>query len=404
MSTSPQSTMLVEPGTATPIASPAIADRETPLAVVMLLGGLHVGGAERQAIAMAGALHARGHRITIVALEDGPLRASIESLGVPLEVIHRPLHFSPAAIPVFARVLETLRPDIVYAFLDVQWLVALGARRMMPGARIVLGLRSSQYQAAVHGVRDRAVHWLTRQLSQHADLVIANSAAGLDDFAMHAVRLPKGLVVPNGIDTAQFVVDPVGRGRVRAEWHISDDDILVGHVGRLDPVKDHELLLDAFARVAARDARWRLVCVGDGTPERFTSLRARAAQLGIAERVKFAGRRSDLAAVYSALDLSALCSLREGFPNVVAESMMCGTPAVVTDAGASAEIVGTLGEVVPVGDVAAFAAALERMAARRSTTLSMACQARVVADFTLDQCAERTIAAFRSLLQTTVGR
>lgn len=379
-------------------------EREHPISIILLLGSLGVGGAEHQAIAVADALQQRGHTVTIVALSDGPLRRAVEERGIVLEILKRSIAFSPASIPALAATMRRLQPDVVYAFLDVQWLLALAARALAPGARVVLGLRSSQYGRATHGIRDSAVYRLTRQFARHADLLIANSLSGLDDFRRNVPHAPHGLVVPNGIDTSRFSPDVEGRAALRAEWGVSSQHILIGHVGRLDPVKDHELLLNAFAKAAANDPRLRLVCVGHPNPERLATLRALATSLDMADRVSFPGSRTDLAAVYSAFDVLALTSAREGFPNVVAEAMVCGVPAVVTDTGASAEIVGALGEVAPCGDAAAFADALTRLVARRSPALSARCRLRILADFTLDRCGALTSAAFQTLLPSSLTK
>lgn len=379
-------------------------EREQPISIMLLLGSLGVGGAEHQAIAVADALQQRGHTVTIVALSDGPLRRVVEERGIVLEILTRRIPFSPASVPALAATMRRVQPDIVYAFLDVQWLLALAARALAPGARIVFGLRSSQYGRATHGLRDSAVHRLIRQFARHADLLIANSLSGLDDFRRHVPHAPHGLVVPNGIDTSRFAPDAEGRAALRAEWGISAQQILVGHVGRLDPVKDHEMLIEAFAKAAALDPRLVLVCVGHPNPGRLETLRALADRLGVAERVLFAGSRSDLAAVYSAFDVLALSSVREGFPNVVAEAMVCGVPSVVTDTGASAEIVGALGEVSPCGDAIAFAAALSKLIARRSPALSARCRLRILADFTLDRCGALTSAALQSLLPSPLKK
>ena len=374
------------------------AEGERSLSVIVLLGGLSVGGAEHQAIALAGALLRRGQAVTIVSLADGPLRSQVEAHGIPLIVLVRPWGLSPAAIPALARVVRHQAPDVMYAFLDVQWLVALAARLLAPRVRVVLGLRSSQYHQHGTSVRSRTLRVLIRQLARYADLLIANSLSGLKDFERAVPRAPHGIVVPNGVDPTRFSPDATGRNTLRDEWSIGAGELIVGHVGRLDPVKNHEMLLDAFALALRHDKRLRLVCIGHGEPLRVASLHALATRLGVAHRVTFAGPRHDLAAVYSALDILALTSVREGFPNVVAESMLCGVPAVVTDTGAAAEIVGPLGEVVPCGDAALFAAGLQRLIRRRSSALSARCRLRILADFTLDRSAALTCAALQSLI------
>jgi hypothetical protein len=117
--TSAQRALRITGGHAT-VTGHRVGEHETSLAILMLLGGLGVGGAEHQAIAMAGALQRRGHTVTIVSLEDGPLRAQIEAQGLPFELLSRPMSFSPAAIPALARTMRRIAPDVVYAFLDVQ--------------------------------------------------------------------------------------------------------------------------------------------------------------------------------------------------------------------------------------------------------------------------------------------
>jgi glycosyltransferase involved in cell wall biosynthesis len=238
---------------------------------------------------------------------------------------------------------------------------------------------------------------LLSRASRHADLLIANSTSGLSSFRAIAGDSTPGCVIPNGVDTDCIAPDPKGGQALRHELGIPSAALVVGHVGRLDPVKNHELLLQAFALVAASDGNANLMCVGAGKPERFAELRALAEQLGIDDRVHFTGARRDLSAVYSAFDVLALTSRREGFPNVVAEAMACGVPAAVTDTGASREIVGTLGEVSTTHIAADFAAAVARVAARRSPELSAACRTRVLEHFTLAHATRRTLAMLQSL-------
>jgi glycosyltransferase involved in cell wall biosynthesis len=165
-------------------------------------------------------------------------------------------------------------------------------------------------------------------------------------------------------------------------------------------VKNHELLIDAFARLASNDPHVWLVCVGQGTTERRAVLAQRVEQSGIASRVVFAGPRDDLANVYAAFDVLALSSICEGFPNVVAEAMACGVPAVVSDTGAAGEIVGEIGLVVSEPGVTAFADGLQALLQRTSSTLSDACRKRIAELYTIDRSADRTLGAFESLFKT----
>ncbi len=374
----------------------------SPLRVVILLGGLSVGGAETQGIALAAELQRDGHSVELLTLADGPLRAVVESHGLALQVLPRVARLALTAVRALTHRLRASRPQVVYAFLEVQWLLALAAASRMPTAhrpRVVLGLRTSEYDARPAQLKARIVRTLAQYATPLADLLIANSQSGLDSYRALVPGAPDGVVVHNGIDVTRFVPSAALRTQWRRAWSIPQEATIVGHVGRLHPVKDHELLLRAFSFACAEQQTCHLVCVGHGEPDRVAALTRIADSLGIATRVHFVGGQTDTSTVYPAFDVLALTSRREGFPNVVAEAMSCGVPAVVTDSGASADIIAGFGEVAPVGEAEAFALGLSRLLARRSYALSQESRAHIVSNFSLGAAASRTVAALRSLLE-----
>ena len=137
--------------------------------------------------------------------------------------------------------------------------------------------------------------------------------------------------------------------------------MLVGRIGRIDPQKDYPTILRAAAIVALERDDVRFVVVGNDRFGHEADLQALTANLGIADRLIWAGERTDMPALYAALDLCVSSSAwGEGTPNVLAEAMACGVPCVTTDAGDSALVVGNLGTVVPRRDPAAMADAIVR--------------------------------------------
>ena len=381
---------------------PRVSVSTAPLRITILLGGLGVGGAETQAIALAAALQEDGHIVTLAGLADGPLRAVVESHGLALHVLSRVGGLALSAVPGFARHLVAFKPHVVYAFLEVQWVLAIAAASRIPGAtrpRVVLGLRTSDYHVRPVQLKARAVRALARHAARRADLLIANSRSGLDSYRAFATESPAGVVVHNGIDVSRFVPSPSTREHWRRTWLIPADATVVGHVGRLHPVKDHELLLHAFARSSTDCRNCHLVCVGHGDRDRIAVLERLANALGIAAHVHFVGALVETHTVFPAFDVLALSSLREGFPNVVAEAMACGVPAVVTNTGASADIVHEFGEVAPVGDTDTFSRALSQLLTRCSPELSHDARRHIASNFSLRSAASRTAAAMQSLYQ-----
>ncbi|MEI7032533.1 GT4 family glycosyltransferase PelF [Streptomyces pratensis] len=193
--------------------------------------------------------------------------------------------------------------------------------------------------------------------------------------------------VYNGVDPAAFPpAGPEPAGPVLS-W-----------AGRVDPIKDLETLIRAFALVRARVPAARLRLFG-GTPRGGEGYRNRcealAAELGHAEAVTFEGRVEDIKDAYAAGTVVMLSSISEGFPFTLIEAMSCGRATVSTDVGGVREAVGDAGLVVPPRDPAAMAAAaLELLAdAGRRRRMGEAARLRVIEQFTLRQ----TIDTFRSI-------
>lgn len=198
-----------------------------------------------------------------------------------------------------------------------------------------------------------------------ADRVIAVASA-LRDLAIEAGADPaRTIVLRNGVDCVKFA--PRDRDVCREELGIPKDRKVVASVGFLVPRKGHALLLDALARIEPED-RPLLVVAGDG-PE-GPALARRAADLGLDGDVRFLGavEHADVPRVFSAADLSVLASDREGWPNVLLESMACGTPVVATAVHGVPEVVRdpAVGVLVTERSPQALSIALtEALAARR---------------------------------------
>jgi glycosyltransferase involved in cell wall biosynthesis len=265
--------------------------------------------------------------------------------------------------------------------------------------RMVWGVRSARTDLGAYDWVTKLVYALESRLSSLPDLIIVNSQEGRRHLQTRGFPSDKVAFVPNGIDVDRYHPDSAGRERLRREWSIQDSELLIGIVARADPVKAHDVFVAAAKALHARDARLRFICVG--VDERKASvLRDEAVRLGMADRFKVEGPRDDLSAVYSALDVSVMCSHSEGFPNVVAEAMACGVPCAVTNAGDAVEIVGDTGEQAPVADAAALARAIEALLARveaDAPSLRRAARARIEERYSLGALAERTLIELRRL-------
>ncbi|MEV7126869.1 GT4 family glycosyltransferase PelF [Streptomyces sp. NPDC093260] len=193
--------------------------------------------------------------------------------------------------------------------------------------------------------------------------------------------------VYNGVDPAAF--PPAGP---------EPETPTLSWAGRVDPIKDLETLIRAFALVRAELPEARLRLFG-GTPRGGEGYRERcealAAELGQADAVRFEGRVEDIKDAYAAGNVVMLSSISEGFPFTLIEAMSCGRATVSTDVGGVREAVGDTGLVVPPRDADAMAAAALRLLGDpgRRRAMGEAARLRVIEQFTLRQ----TIDTFRSI-------
>ena len=167
-------------------------------------------------------------------------------------------------------------------------------------------------------------------------------------------------VIPLGLDLSVFADHASRRARFREELGIDDETILVGIVGRLTEIKNHQMFLNSVARAKA-GAKMRFVIIGDGSLR--PTLEAQARSLGLESDVIFAGSRKDPEYFYPALDIVALTSLNEGTPLTLIEAMANARPIVATSVGGVVDLLGDeRGIRVPSGDEEAFAEALTKLA------------------------------------------
>lgn len=369
--------------------------RPIPETTLFLVRSLDRGGAERQLVVLAKGLARRRHAVSVaVFFGGGVYEAELARAGVRVINLGKQGRLDILAfLARLVRLLRKERPAVLHGYLGVPNILATVLKPFLPGTRIVWGVRASNVDLSRYDWLSRWVYRLERRLARFADRIIANSDAG----RRHAIAngFPEAVmaVIPNGIDTDCFRPDPEGRRRIRTEWGLGEHEILVGLVGRLDPMKDHPVFLEAASQIARVRQDVRFVCVGDGPEDYAAALKEHAAALGLTRQLIWAGARDDMPAVYSALDIASSSSYGEGFSNTIAEAMACGLPCVATDVGDSARIVGDSGGVVPPRDHGALAAAIQHLIelpAKERRELGAACRARVVSEFGIDRLIQRT--------------
>ncbi len=362
------------------------------ITIVHLITGLGTGGAERMLSRLVRRTDRARFRSVVVSITDaGTLGPSLGKAGI--EVVSLEMRRGmpdPYRLLRLARILRELNPDILQTWLYHADFFGLMAKRLANVPHLVWNLRCSDIalSPAAAGVR-RILSWC----SALPDAVFVNSRAGLSFHERIGYRPRRWEYIPNGFDTVEFFPDAAARERLRSELGIPAAAIVIGLPARYHPMKDHGTFLKAAAAIAAARPEVCFLLVGPGTEPTNSALAKAIAGVGLADRTRLLGERSDMPAVYAALDIATLSSAwGEGFPNVLGEAMACGLPCAATDGGDVRELLGDAGLVVPRCDPKALAGAWQALVeiggeGRRSR--GSEARARIVRDYELGVIAAR---------------
>ena len=293
-----------------------------PLRIAAHISASEWGGAERRSLALLAGLAGRGHDVVVYCntariaqkTREHGLEAVIRPLGGDIMISH--------AI-AFAAALRRRRPDVLILITFRRlWLGAL-AGRLAGVPRIMARIGTSTDTARSAKYRFVLKRWI--------DDVVVNAASIRQPFLD---SLPSGAgvritVVPNGVVPRAAAVT---RNQSRRELGLDEGAFVIGTVSRLAHGKGLERMLDA---VALLDDDTHAVITGDGALRE--SLQTRAAELGIADRVRFTGARQDVGNVLAALDLYLVTSDREGMSNAMLEALASGVPVVSTPVSGAEE-------------------------------------------------------------------
>lgn len=330
--------------------------------IVLLVRSLGMGGAERQLVLLARELASR-HTVTVMIFYDTDDYFDASSIGRArlVRLNKRGRWDMVSFLQRYLAAVRKAQPDVVYAFMGPASLMALTSRFGHARVRVAWGLRSSNIDLSQYGWFARIVRRAEAGLSRSADLIIANSDAGVRQAEADGFATRRMIMIGNGINTEVFQHRPGVRAEVRRELGVPSQARLVGMVARIDPMKGYEILLQAAALVSRGRPDVHFVLAGGGSAQDLARLQAMAASLGITAIVHWLGRVDDVTRVYCALDVATSASSSEGFSNAIGEAMACGLPCVVTDVGDSSRIVADTGVVVPPGSAEQLAAGLLRL-------------------------------------------
>jgi glycosyltransferase involved in cell wall biosynthesis len=292
--------------------------------VLHVITGLDAGGAETQ---LAILLRHTRHDCDVVTLYNpGPVAEQIRSHGTTVRNIGMRSNHDLSALPKLRSLIAAGHYDVVHAHLFRSQIYARPAAWLARTPVVVttehsIGETHIERRKMTAGVRGL---YLASELC--SDGTIAVSDIVRDRLIRWGVPKRKITVIPNGLDTTALVFDPEARARARAQFGIGPETFVIGTLGRLDPNKRIDMVIEAAAPLLGE--RCVLLIVGRG--EAMEVARAAAVQAGVADRVIFAGFQADTVAMLSAFDLYVMASVQETFGLAALEAMANGLPVLYT--------------------------------------------------------------------------
>jgi len=382
-----------------------------PRTVAIVLPTLNIGGAELQALELARHLPAFGWRPVFVQLDrGGPLREVLRQSGITCHSVNAHPEISKASPRFYidmARSILCMRSIFKRERVDaVLSLLFWGNPYSVPAAKFAGARAVVTCRLQMGSYRDARPHYIhiEKFLNRFVDAVMVNSrAVARDAITREGLVRRKVVVIYNGIDVARFRDAKVEEGLLEHP-HLRGADPLVAFVGNLKRIKRHDVFLRGFALASQEHAKLRAVLVGHDHGE-LAALKKLAGELGIANRVLFAGPRDNPATVLAAAEIAALTSDGEGLPNAIIEAMASRCAIVATRVGGIPELVrhGREGLLVDAGDWRAVGAELSELCGDPAKRAAMAAAAQARASsptFSYESLAMAHAALFDAILRT----
>lgn len=309
---------------------------------------------------LAKLLQEAGHEVLALTLEGTESHEKALEWGIPTKRLALNSSNPLTLVRLYGELsslIKSFRPDVINCHRGESFLL-FGLLRKLGGRFKLVRTRGDQ-RPPKNNLPNRLLH------GSCADAVVATNSAMAEQFRRHfGLDDRKLATIIGGVDKEKFVFDPAGRKRVRREFGYEDRHFVIGLMGRFDEVKGQREAIRAVARL--RDERGlddvRLMLLGFETAVSEAEVRQWITEAGAEDLVTITGKREDVAACVSAMDLGLVASLwSETIARAALEIMACAVPLIGTRVGVMPDLLES-DALVPPGDVVAMAEAVERAA------------------------------------------
>ena len=361
--------------------------------LLLAIRSLNIGGAERQFLELV-----RGIRfpVVVVTMYHGELEEEVLRLPhVHYFCLEKKGRYDVGFLMRYKKFLIDKKPDVIYSWMGEMNLLSLWCKPK--DSKLVWGFRAANMNLKEYGKFSELIFLLQRRFSKNVDKIIFNSYASLEYHRRLGFAVDKATVIHNGIDTGRFARIKELRKQFREKFDLDENDIAIGMVARLDPMKGYPVLARAAKRILDEFENVKFFAAGSGDEKILEECKNILGSYN-EKRFIWLGKTNTPEYVYNGLDIYVSSSFGEGFSNSIAEAMACEVPCVVTDVGDSKFIVGDTGVVVSPGDWRALYEGIKSMINLSYKKLGKKAKVRVEKMFSTKKMVDETVNQILSLL------
>ena len=372
--------------------------------ILHIIIGLNVGGAEIMLKRLVQSnLDNKGLEHEVISLTQlGVIGIQLENMGIRVTVLNvRSIFSVPLAFFKLVKIIKNTKFSVVQTWMYHADLLGGLASFFAGNRNIVWNIRGSsipQQGLSLTGVLIKVCAMLSYKLPKK---IICCAEAARSAHVIKGYAQSKMVVINNGYDLDDYHVRQ-GREAERLNLGISDDEIVIGIVGRFDALKDYNNFISAANELLKEFSNVKFLMVGKGLNNENHELTRMVENDNTLDSFLFMGESNNVNKYLAIMDIYCMSSSKEGFPNVVCEAMAMQVPCVATNAGDAKDIVGDTGIIVPIKDSSALAMGLRTMInydTKKKLKLGKLARARIGRNYSI----EKTLNQYEELYREVVN-